>query len=322
MAATSSQKTIRKQKISKAGTKKKESVPKITMLKDGCRVRHREYLQEIVGSVAFSIQSLPVNPGLASTFPWLAAIASRYESYHFDKLHFQYSRETTEFLTAGKVMLGIDYDATDSAPVNKVQFMALDEAISDIPCRSFSQISKTNNLRRMKTMYVRGGSVPSGADVKLYDIGNLFVATQGQPNTNTQGELYVDYDVTFMTPQLEPSFPYGISTTVAPTQAAPLGTSWTSSGQNPFTYTSGTTMTANQPGPVMVTAYSTGTVLNGGSFTSTGVTPTLMYNCIDGTSTHQLSVYRVVLVRGDVLTFGLTATTVTACVLTISSYVQ
>jgi hypothetical protein len=291
------------------------------MLADGCRVRHREYLQEIVGSVAYASQTIPLNPGLAGTFPWLSAIASRYESYHFNRLELQYSRETTEFLTSGKVMLGIDYDATDPAPANKVTIMSLDESISKIPSENFVHKAKQLNLSRMKTQYIRRGTLATGSDIKLYDVGNLFVATQGQPNTNTQGELYVDYDVTFITPQLEPCYAAASMVAVGGSAASPFGTSLTISGAGPLEYTSGTTLTAISSGQFLITTQITGTVLSADALTSTGATPVNTIVAVpNGAATTMVSAWRMRLQRGDVLTYGITGTTATAMSMFVSAY--
>jgi hypothetical protein len=50
---------------------------------------------------------------------------------------------------------------------------------------------------------LRTGAVPSGTDVKLYDVGNFFVGTTGGVNTDPIGKLYVEYEVEFFVPQKE-----------------------------------------------------------------------------------------------------------------------
>ena len=52
-------------------------------------VTHREYIADITrNSNAFAVDTFNINSGLASTFPWLAQIAGRFESYTFERLDF------------------------------------------------------------------------------------------------------------------------------------------------------------------------------------------------------------------------------------------
>ncbi len=47
------------------------------------RIVHRELLATISGSVAFATNSYVINPGLSSSFPWLATQAAGWEQYRF-----------------------------------------------------------------------------------------------------------------------------------------------------------------------------------------------------------------------------------------------
>jgi len=57
-----------------------------------CRVQHMERIGTILGSAGFAVNSFVINPGMAATFPWLAAIAQRFESYRFRRLRFLFRR--------------------------------------------------------------------------------------------------------------------------------------------------------------------------------------------------------------------------------------
>jgi len=328
-SASSSQSSRGERFQKKQNAPKKSSKPSlnkpatVTFSKDGCRIIHREYLQEISGSVAFALSQLSINPGLAGTFPWLSAIALRYESYHFNRLDFVYSRETTEFLTSGKAMLAVDYDASDPAPTNKVEIMSYDESISAVPCESFVHRCKSINLNRQKSHFVRGGTVPSGSDVKLYDVGNLFVATQGQPNTNTQGELYVDYDVSFITPQLS-SISGLVSAKivpVAPTIAAPCGTSFNITGTSPLIWNSATTLIAITAGQFLLEtveadtgmAISAGTVVSSGTYANDINVLSLLADKWVDTTLLNLNV-------GDIVTIAAVGVSITSAYFRVSPY--
>jgi hypothetical protein len=92
-------------------------------------------------------------------------------------------------------------------------------------------VSLPEDLHKQKTYFVRQGAQPANTDIKLYDVGNFVVATQGvSPASATCGELYVEYDVTLHTPVLEIA---SSSTTaasgtlfgLAPSSISALGTS-------------------------------------------------------------------------------------------------
>jgi len=167
-----------------------------------------EYIADIAGTVAFTTTQYAVNPGQAATFPWLAIEAKQWEKYEFQKLEFYLKPEVTQYTTnanSGKVILSFDADATDPAPLNK-------QEAEDVMPMADGMSYQTVNLNIPKfilnshhdSFYVRPGNLPGGADIKTYDLGNLFVSTIGQggavPNMM---ELRVRYTCTLMIPILE-----------------------------------------------------------------------------------------------------------------------
>lgn len=186
------------------GRVRRSSVPKVTRLRNGdCRISHREYISEMAGSTLFATTKYPINPGLPSTFPWLSSIANQFESYSFNQLAFFF--ETESGTTAlGSVMLGVDYDAADSAPVSKVQLM---DYRSSVRCPTWSECAlhcMPEDLHKQKSFFVRSGALSSNQDIKMYDVGNFWPSALGQGATTSFGELYVEYDVNLITPQLNP----------------------------------------------------------------------------------------------------------------------
>lgn len=177
--------------------------PSQTHLPNGdCVVEHSEFIQDVPGSVGFSVSGIPINPGQSAMFPWLSQIAPNYESYKFEFLTFTYENAVGS-QTAGKVLLGVDFDASDPAPVDKQQFASYQGYSSDAPWKTFTQHNSRDNLSKRSSYYVRSGAVPAGTDVKLYDVGNFFIASQGMADASNVGELYVKYRVKFMTPQIQ-----------------------------------------------------------------------------------------------------------------------
>ncbi len=237
-------------------------------------ISHREYINEIAGSVSFAVNTLQINPGLAGVFPWLSQIAQRFESYRFRKLIFHYETESATSAT-GSVIGTIDYDASDASPENKTQAMAYRNSVRSPPWCDFSMSSQQEDLSKRKSYYVRPGALSSNQDIKLYDVGNFFLCTQGQAGTTTIGELYVEYVIDLMTPQMSPpgvgDAIYGSFTGTS--NAAPAGT--VASGNLPVTVgsvgttTSVTTFTFTQPWQGYMTIILNGTGLGAISYSGT-----------------------------------------------------
>lgn len=167
-------------------------------------VTHREYLQDIVRTTnTYTIDGIAINPGISPSFPWLSQIAGRFESYTFNRLDYVYEPmvPTTQ---AGTVMMAIDFDAADTPPTSKQTHMSYQGAVRAAPWQPF-RISalQHNRLKMVKERYVRTGQVPANTDIKTYDMGDLYIGTVGTgAATITLGELYVEYTVTFKTPQI------------------------------------------------------------------------------------------------------------------------
>jgi len=169
-------------------------------------VRHREYLGEIVGSVGFSAQSFPLNPGLSTTFPWLCAVAQQYQEYTFKGVIFEYVSTCGSAIAStnnalGSVMMATNYRCTDPAFTSKMainnEFFSSDSKPSECFCHPIECDPKENPFN---VQYVRGGSAPSGEDLKTYDLGLVTVATEGMQAANTIGELWISYEVELRKP--------------------------------------------------------------------------------------------------------------------------
>lgn len=165
-------------------------------------VSHRELVRDVPGSVGFAVNALAINPGLGSTFPWLSQMAQLYESFKFESLKFEFETMSSTS-TTGTVMAVVDYDASDAAPVDKSQMATYRGFARSAPWDCFKQYSVSEDLNKRASYYVRSGALSANQDIKLYDVGNFFVATQGQLDTSTVCELYVSYKVKLMTPQLQ-----------------------------------------------------------------------------------------------------------------------
>lgn len=170
-------------------------------------VSHKEFMRDYTSGPqnSFTSTKFPVQPGQSSVFPWLSAIAARYESYIFRKLEFVYEPAVAT-TTAGSIMMAIDFDAADAAPVSKTEIMSNTNAVRSSPWSRVRYNAATADLKKFGVQrYVRGALAPANTDIKTYDVGNLHVAYSGVPINIVLGELYVEYTVEFFTPQLNPA---------------------------------------------------------------------------------------------------------------------
>jgi hypothetical protein len=150
-----------------------------------------------------------VQPGNSGLFPWLSAIAVNFGEYKFESLDFEYKTQAPTS-TAGTVMLAFDPNV-DDLTVNvksKTILMQYQGAVrcapwQDVTLRcSHADLSNARNDWRYVLDFSK--SIAPGViadDPKSYCVGQIFVATQGDPvASNAVGELYVRYRVRLRKP--------------------------------------------------------------------------------------------------------------------------
>jgi hypothetical protein len=206
--------------------------PVIKMTGKSCSVTHRELIRNISslnGTGAFVVnESLPLNPGLSSVFPWLSRIARNWESYRFKKLRFcGFTRTSTT--TVGSIILAPDYDASDPAPSTEVQASSYADVVEDAPWKDLVCTLKPQSMfSNGPHKFVRGGVLQPNQDVKLYDVGNLHICTVDSTGAAAWQKLWVEYEVEFFTPQISTDQSDGSEKQVSSagmTGAKPFGTS-------------------------------------------------------------------------------------------------
>lgn len=172
---------------------------------DSIRVRKREYISNINATTAFTNNSFPVNPGLSEVFPWLSAIANNFEQYRWNGLVFQFVSTSSDAIASttdlglGQVVLASDYNAVDDAYVNLPQALSSMFSNSAKPSENIMHaVECAPTDVAQKLYYVRSGDVPSGSDIRLYDMLSFQLMTQNMPADYTgMGQLWVSYDITF-----------------------------------------------------------------------------------------------------------------------------
>lgn len=219
--------------------------------KSGVIFTRQEYVTDIVSSSTpgqFLNQQFVLNPGQATTFPWLSSVAQNFEQYRIRGLVFCFKSLSADALNSTNTALGFvamatQYDVLDSPFSTKQQLENYDMAQSTKP--SSNQLHGVECAKKASTLtelYIRTGSVPSGADPRMYDFGVLNIATGGMQGASvTVGELWVTYEIELMKPKIPPTIGGDVNcgrvTRTNGAGAAPLGLA----------------VNVNRPGPLNVT---------------------------------------------------------------------
>jgi hypothetical protein len=180
-------------------------VPKFSTTRQTNVVCHREYITDIQGTQNFTLQSYPLNPGLEDTFPWLSTVAQNYQEYRIHGLIFEFRPLITDFITGGApgvIVMATNYNADAPLFTSKQEMENSEYAVATKPTLSLIHgVECATNQTVLPEKYVRTGNVPTGQDLRLYDLGSFQLATQGNP-TQLLGELWVSYCVEFYKPIL------------------------------------------------------------------------------------------------------------------------
>jgi len=170
---------------------------------------HREFIQDIVGSVGFSLTSFPLNAGLLQSFPWLSPVAANFEQIRWLGLVFEFKSTCGNAVSSTNNSLGVvvastNYDVLNPNFVDKQQMESYEYTTSCNPAQSMVHgVECAPSLTPVSTMYIRTAtSLPAGADQRFYDLGNFQIATTGMQAAVTIGELWVSYHVELIKPKL------------------------------------------------------------------------------------------------------------------------
>lgn len=161
-------------------------------------VKHTEMVSLQRNFQGFTLKTITIQPGLDSSFPWLAALAANYQQYTIKNLCLRYSAITGTSV-AGDILMAWCPDAQQLDPTSDVQMTQFRDNIST---NVWKDTSLNVNLGAPKKLYVRRGTV-ADADLKTYDLGKFYIAssTSTNSNGNVVGRLYLDYDIEFFEPK-------------------------------------------------------------------------------------------------------------------------
>jgi hypothetical protein len=190
-----------------------QGIPEFNPGPNEIMVSHKEYVCDIFGpetAGTFQNQTFGLNPGLASTFPWLAQIAANYDEYTFVQMIFTFRSTVTDFVAAngqvGSIIMATQYNANDTPFASKQDAMEYDGAVSGKCSEKILHGVECDpaKLSGSPGKYTRAGPAPPGEDLKTYDAGTLNVSVSNTPepfSNQALGELWVSYTVHLRKPK-------------------------------------------------------------------------------------------------------------------------
>lgn len=181
------------------------------------RITKTEFLRKIYApTVAGSFQNLtlPLQPGLEQTFPWLALVSPQFNEYEFLQLMFYWRPMVSDFNSGtgqvGEVVMVTQYNPDEAVFTDASRaknYMGAMSTKSSIPMNHGVECNPSKNSGA-PGKYVRVGPLSQGQDLKQYDLGTLNVIVTGTPpaySDQVLGELWVAYTVILRKPKLPDS---------------------------------------------------------------------------------------------------------------------
>jgi len=181
-------------------------IPQFGSGKVACKFVHREFLGDVYSSAtagAFKIDTYPINPGLSQTFPWLSGVVgAKFQQYRINGMTFEFRSMSSDALNStntalGSVIMSTDYDSADATFASKQEMENTEYGVSCKPSVNMLHgIECERSQTPVNELYIRAYSVPSGKDIRLYDLGAFSIASVGCQGTSVNlGELWVSYDI-------------------------------------------------------------------------------------------------------------------------------
>lgn len=177
-----------------------------TVNKNGFIVRHREYIADITASTTFVNRTYDINPGLSGSFPYLSQIAKAFELYRMRGLVYEFKSMSSDSVLSsgastalGTVALATQYNSLSAPFTNLIALENHEFSNACKPsCDMLHPVECKKSLVSVSELYTRTGSVPDNADIRLYDLGQLNVATSGMQNAvGVIGQLWCTYEIEF-----------------------------------------------------------------------------------------------------------------------------
>jgi len=206
----------------------RDTVPLFGNGKRSTIVRHREYIQDIITSAtpgAFKSDVFPINPAQAITFPWGNRVGSSYDQYRVHGMVFEYKTMSSDALNStntalGTVVMATQYNVMEAPFTNKQQMENYEFGASVKPSMCLMHPIECAQFQTpVDVLFTRPSTISPG-DLRLYDMGNFTIATQGLQGSSVNiGELWVSYEIEFIKPCMNVDSPFAADHFIIPDPA-------------------------------------------------------------------------------------------------------
>jgi hypothetical protein len=194
------------------------------------RVRHREFIGTVLGSVAFATTTYRIQPGLRGAsvlFPWGSSVANCFEQYVLRGMILEYKTRSTNYSASvelGTVMMSTVYDSEASPLASQIAIDNHEFTTADTPDKTFIHPIECASAESPTTVrYVQASNTSGGTDDERFnDVGIFQISTIGMPSSAdgvVVGELWASYDIEFLKPAL-PDIHAGTAFLMSSTQTA------------------------------------------------------------------------------------------------------
>jgi len=174
------------------------------------RIEHSEPLGYITSSTTpglFKVDMWRINPGMVQTFQWMWKISQCFDMYRFKSIKIRYVNRVSS-ARDGVVDIAFDPNSGDVNPTGMAEIQNFAEYAEGAVWRPFS-FSIPPKSYMVKDLYVReNGTYPAGEDVKTYDLGKLYIASEGAEAGLKLGDCFIDYVIEFVFPEANNPNPF------------------------------------------------------------------------------------------------------------------
>lgn len=173
------------------------------------RIKHREFLGNINGSILFNNTSFNINPGLSATFPWLYTTAMSFEQYKINGMIVEFVSTCGDAIastnnTLGTVCLSTDYNVVNDDFDSMAKCQNSMWSSTGKPSKNIVMpIECDGKLNVLERLFIRDNQLSlSNSDLRLYDHCKINIATEGMQVATQIGQIWISYDISFYKPVL------------------------------------------------------------------------------------------------------------------------
>lgn len=184
-------------------------VPFMHSANEVVRIKHREFLGNVNGSIGFVNQTFNINPGLKSSFPWLYTTSQSFEQYKIEGMVIQFVSTCGNAIAStnnslGTVCLSTDYNVVNDDFVNMAQCQNSMWSNTAKPSENITMyIECDGKLNVLERLFLRDQNTSlTNSDLRLYDHCKINLSTEGMQVATQIGQLWISYDISFYKPVL------------------------------------------------------------------------------------------------------------------------